>query len=56
MDNVTQWMNDVTVMCKEINNQVRTVEILTLSEEESTARVLQAISLHQPITNAEKRK
>lgn len=56
MDNVTQWMNDVTAMCKEINNQVRTGEILTLSEEESTARVLQAVSLHQPITNTEKRK
>ena len=38
MDNVTQWMNDVTAMCKEINNQVRTGEILTLSDEESTAR------------------
>ena len=56
MDNVTQWMNDVTAMCKEINNQVRTGEILTLSEEESTARVLQAVSLRQPITNTEKRK
>lgn len=47
MSGIDQYFSDVTVMCREINRQVRTGEILTLSEEEGTRRVMDAVNANR---------
>ena len=56
MSGIDQYFSDVTVMCREINRQVRTGEILTLSEEEGTRRVMDAVNANRTSPSQTKTK
>ncbi len=41
--NVNEWFAATTAACNEINRQVRTGEILSLSKEEGDKKVIEAV-------------
>ena len=41
--NVNEWLTATTAACNEINRQVRTGEILSLSKEEGDKKVIEAV-------------